>query len=136
MDVNTNVAPVSIEKDNDGNAIVTTDMPTDQSDINAVYEIYLKALLISSKRKVRKRDKKTKHEDYFQLLRTRVLILWVFSNTILIVVMTTPVIAVKIGLINTVDGLTQNMYLTLIFWMVAGLSTFRFIGSLLYLIIK
>lgn len=35
------------------------------------------------------RDAKTKQEDYFKNFRTRVVLLWLFSNALLIIVLTT-----------------------------------------------
>ncbi|KAH3685749.1 hypothetical protein WICPIJ_003268 [Wickerhamomyces pijperi] len=66
-------------------------------------------------------------DDYYRDIRTRVVLLWLISNLILIMSMTQVY-----GTSNT----GSNKYLVFILWSVAFLSLFRACGSVMYLVLK
>ncbi|KAJ3231575.1 Chitin synthase, class 1 [Chytriomyces hyalinus] len=118
-----------------GNPVCITDLPTNQSDIDELYEKLLQDLSTKpansfggwfSKRAPASR------EDFFKLFRTRVVLAWLSSNALLIMVMTTPEIA---GLIGVSEESANNPYVVVILWSVAVLSILRFIGSCIYLVL-
>ncbi|KAJ3054612.1 Chitin synthase, class 1, partial [Quaeritorhiza haematococci] len=136
----TDSAPVTVEKIEGGKMQATVDLPVHQTDIDAVYELYLREIAtppsesrgdgaaaggggsgggeVGRKGKPKK-DPKLKQEDYFKLFRTRVVLLWVVTNLLLIMMMTTPEIADTLGIVvegppGAGRGQRQNRYLTAI----------------------
>ncbi|KAJ3165170.1 Chitin synthase, class 2, partial [Irineochytrium annulatum] len=126
---------VKTHKGKDGKEAVEIDVPSDMNDINAGYDKFVQALRAPRPDEKAKRDAKTKQDDYFKNFRTRIILWWLFSNGILMAVMTsTPLSNIfyqSIGLHPTGD---INPYLKFIFFSVLGLSAFRFVGSVVYLI--
>ncbi|ORY46998.1 hypothetical protein BCR33DRAFT_715381 [Rhizoclosmatium globosum] len=138
------IAPVLI-KSNNGKAVCTTDLPTNQSDIDALYDKLLSDL--STKPVPPKRNwfgkrevTATSREDFFKLFRTRVVLFWLSSNAALILVMTTPEISQYLGIYpnhkdNPNQGSSDNTYVIVILYSVAVLSLMRFMGACLYLVL-
>jgi chitin synthase len=79
---------VTAKKDKDGNQTVEVEMITDLNDINRNYEGFIRRLGGPKPSEKTKRDAKTKMEDYFKTFRTRVVLLWVFTNAIIILIVT------------------------------------------------
>ncbi|KAH9270579.1 hypothetical protein BASA83_007392 [Batrachochytrium salamandrivorans] len=79
-----------------------------------------------------KRDGKTKEEDSCKEFRTRVVLSWIITNSLIIALFTND------SFINFVfkpsPENSVNPYLTFLFWSVAVLSLVRFIGCVLYII--
>ncbi|KAJ3287240.1 Chitin synthase, class 2 [Borealophlyctis nickersoniae] len=130
------LAPVMAKRKTDaGKQVVTTDLPVDQGDIDTNYELLLRELAKKEDKGAEKKKKvvdvKLKQEDYFKLYRTRVVLLWIISNFLLVMILTTPQIASKMGI--SPDPKAFNPYLTFILWSVAILSVVRFWGSMAYL---
>ncbi|KAJ3315378.1 Chitin synthase, class 1 [Blyttiomyces sp. JEL0837] len=134
----TDFAPIHTKPTETGHHTVTTDLPDEQSDIDALYEHFL--IELSNKKSARgdnsngkaKPDPQTTQEDFFRLLRTHVVLFWMISNALLVMVFTTPEISIKFGV--TV-GDPSNPYLSFVLWSVAGLSLIRFFGAMLYLVL-
>ncbi|RKP01104.1 hypothetical protein CXG81DRAFT_12399 [Caulochytrium protostelioides] len=123
--ITADAAPVKTKKTESGNRVATVDLPVEQRDIDAVYELFLHELPNRPKQEKQHRDAKLKQEDFFRAFRTRVVLFWVFCNAVLIVCLLPPV---------TNFSRYNNPYLAVILWSVAGLSAIRLIGSVLYLI--
>lgn len=66
-------------------------------------------------------------DDYYRDIRTRVVLLWLISNLILVMSMTQ---------VYPVSHTGSNKYLVFILWSVAFLSLFRACGSVMYLVLK
>jgi chitin synthase len=79
---------VTAKKDESGNQTVEVEMLTDLNDINMNYEKFIRNLAEERPANVKKRDNKTKMEDYFKNFRTRIVLLWVFTNALVILIMT------------------------------------------------
>ncbi|TPX35933.1 chitin synthase [Synchytrium microbalum] len=79
-----------------------------------------------------KRDANTKMEDWFKLFRTRTVLLWMFSNALMIIVFTSPSLETAL-LHHDIQG-SVNPFLTFLFWSVTILSLIRFMGSTIYLV--
>jgi chitin synthase len=69
-------------------------------------------------------------EDYFKLFRTRLVLAWILSNTLLVGAFTTPQISKIFNIDLNEDGI--NPFLSFFLWFVAGMAIFRFIGSICY----
>jgi chitin synthase len=111
---------------------VEVELPTDEKDLNELYDeacFDLQKIVIPEKQH---RDAKTKQEDYYRAFRTRIVLSWIISNLILVVVITNTTTLDFIGSFQT----RSTVYLGFVLWSVAALSAIRFIGSTLYLIIR
>jgi len=134
---------VSITKDKDGKETVEVEMITDQNDINNNYEKFIQNLAQDRPSGKSKRDSKSKMEDGFKNFRTRIVLAWLFSNALVVVLLSNSNILDRIQqpfLIDpnstTVDGSVGNPFLEFIFFSVLGLSIIRFLGSTIYLILR
>ncbi|KAI9590938.1 glycosyltransferase family 2 protein [Syncephalis fuscata] len=119
----------------DGKEVAEVSLPTEKADINAAYDKLVQELAVRPKDVKEKRDASTKREDYYKLFRTNLVLAWMFSNALLVVIFTSEIFR---GWINQRVGAdsTFNPYLAFIFWSVAGLSAFRFVGSVTYLVLR
>lgn len=118
-------------------------MITERKDINHNYEKFIRDLAAQRPSENKKRDAKTKMEDYFKTFRTRVVLSWLFSNAVVIVALSNPTVRAYIQKPLLSDpthsaaaGTAGNVFLEFIFYSVLGLSTIRFIGSTTYLILR
>ena len=124
---------VNASKDKDGNHTAEVEVPSEQKDLNELYEIACQDVKQKVKAEVQHRDAKTKQEDYYKAFRTRLVVAWVISNLALIAVITNGQI-----MLNWFGSYEQRStaYLGFILWSVAGLAAVRFVGAVLYLILK
>ncbi|KAI8347942.1 glycosyltransferase family 2 protein [Mortierella sp. GBAus27b] len=114
------------KKTGEGN--VEVDVPTDSHDINNAYDEAVSALSVKVVEVKQGRDAKTKQEDYYREIRTRVLLAWIMSNALLVALVT-----------STAFGdfrRNSSIYLGVILWSVALLALFRFFGSVSYMILR
>ncbi|KAI9339200.1 chitin synthase-domain-containing protein [Zopfochytrium polystomum] len=134
------VAPIHTKPSQQGNPIVVTDLPTQQTDIDAIYEHFLNELppkhadspdRQQQQQQQQRELRQQQQEDFFRLFRTRIVLLWMLSNAVLIVVMTTRDIADQLLGVSLENP--RNPYLTVLLWSVTGLSFVRFLGSMLFL---
>lgn len=56
------------------------EFPSDQRDINSNYQIFITRLAQPRPNLKQARDAKTKQDDYFRTLRTRVVLSWMLCN--------------------------------------------------------
>ncbi|KAK9460955.1 chitin synthase-domain-containing protein [Lipomyces oligophaga] len=108
--------------------IVEIEMPSEQLDIDAGYE---DALANLRERKqvetISKPNEQTLKEDYYRNIRTRVVLLWMMANMVLVLVVTQAYDVVDAG---------TNGYLAFVLWSVLVLAVFRGLGSFVYLCIN
>ncbi|ORY04486.1 hypothetical protein K493DRAFT_311343 [Basidiobolus meristosporus CBS 931.73] len=114
---------VTSTTNNQGVEVAQVEVPTEKTDINAIYDCLESELRIRPEPKKEEIDPSTKKEDYYKLFRTRVVLLWIISNAILM-----------IGVISG-DG-NGDGYLAFIFWSVAILSLIKFTGCVSYLVLR
>ncbi|CAO3563881.1 unnamed protein product [Mortierella alpina] len=103
-------------------------VPTDSHDIDNAYDDAIAALKIKTVEVKQSRDAKTKQEDYYREIRTRVLLAWIMSNALLVAMITST----TFGNFKT----TSTVYLGVVLWSVAGLALFRFVGSVVYMVLR
>ncbi|KAJ3241948.1 Chitin synthase, class 2 [Chytriomyces hyalinus] len=141
---NTTSADLGLAKvvQKDGKEVVEVEL-TDQNDANAAYGKYIMELKQERPVEVRKRDAKTKQEDYFKKFRTNIILAWLGTNGLLVGVLTTDWIqkylfaALNVnssGSISSNSG--TNPYLKFIFYANLGLASVRFLGCLVYLFLN
>ncbi|OZJ04234.1 Chitin synthase 1 [Bifiguratus adelaidae] len=124
---------VASQKDASGNHTAEVNLPSDERDLNAAYEDALHELSKKNVVKIKQQvDAKTKQDDYYKAFRTRLVIFWILSNIILVAVITNRDLAGSLGSVSQ----RGNGYLTFILWSVAGLSAFRFLGAVTYLMLR
>ncbi|KAJ2616119.1 hypothetical protein H4S08_000932 [Coemansia sp. RSA 1365] len=118
-----------IEK-KDGKEVAHVDIATDAEDANKDYEAFIIELKSPKPPASTKRDAATKREDQNKIFRTTLVLAWMCSNMVLAMVISSEWFAdVTTGKDSTGS---HNEYLSFIFWSVAGLAAFRFIGSVWY----
>ncbi|KAJ3065064.1 Chitin synthase, class 2 [Podochytrium sp. JEL0797] len=119
----------------DGKEVIEVDV-VEQSDVNAAYAQYISHLKEERPKENRKRDAKTKQEDYFKKFRTNVILAWLATNGLLVFLLTTEWMQALIftaikqssgGKIGAGSG--TNPYLSFIFYANLGLASVRFLGS-------
>ncbi|KAF9907560.1 Chitin synthase, class 2 [Lobosporangium transversale] len=124
----------------DGKEVIKLEKPTNRDDIDAIYQLNMQELAVRPDHVKEKRDKKTKQEDYYKMFRTRLVLTWMFSNAVLIIAMTNSFNYRRDSAPDVEAPISKeemfNPYLSMIFWSVAALSAFRFIGTSLYLILR
>jgi chitin synthase len=112
-------------------------IPTDDGDLNQQYAAELK--LIESKAKKEKRivSESEKQEDYYKGFRSFVVLFWIGCNVALCAVIlgTSGDSMLTVGGSET-DNTKATTYLLVVLWSVAGLSAFRFIGAMWFLIVR
>lgn len=113
--------------DGKSNFIEEVDKP--QADIDSQFEATVKRALAPF---VEPEDKDEKSmDDSYKAFRTNLVLLWIFSNLLVTLCITSTGIK-RFCLTNTSTPRTSG-YFAAILWTTAGLSLFRFIGSLWFL---
>ncbi|KAM3165310.1 Chitin synthase [Lachancea thermotolerans] len=72
-------------------------------------------------------DEAQKNNDYYRDIRTRIVMLWMLSNLVLMMIVTQ---------VYGPEDTAKNKYLTFILWSVAILALFRALGSMAFLFLK
>ncbi|KAI9486061.1 MAG: chitin synthase 1 [Benjaminiella poitrasii] len=131
--VATDLGVVKHKKDSEtGESMVEVELPTEQKDLNEIYE---EACLDLAKEVIpekQHRDAKTKQEDYYRSFRTRLVLSWIITNLILVVIISNATTFNWMGSFQT----RSTGYLGFVLWSVAALAAIRFIGSTLYLVLR
>ncbi|KAH7149199.1 chitin synthase 1 [Dactylonectria estremocensis] len=121
-----------------------TDLP-DESDLNAQYqrEVTLFASkFVEVKKEPTPADLQEKQMDYYKGVRTGVVLIWMVTNFAL-----AAVVLASAGLDKITPGSNEedaeatelarsNIYMNIVLWSVAGLSAFKFIGAMWFLIVR
>ncbi|KAI8977521.1 chitin synthase 1 [Mycotypha africana] len=131
--VSTDLGVVKGTQGKDGEHEVEVALPTEQKDLNELYDEACLDLKAATVPEVKKRDAKTKQEDYYRSFRTKLVTVWIFSNLVLVTIITNGQDVFQwFGNYNE----RATAYLGFILWSVAGLSAVRFVGACLYLVMK
>ncbi|CAN8105835.1 unnamed protein product [Discula destructiva] len=120
-----------------------TDLP-DEGDLNAQYE---RELQVFSRKVVKEVKAPTpaqldeKQQDYYRGVRTVVVLMWMITNFALIALVLSAAGLEKIGTTTSSDTETASttrttIYMAVVLYSVAGLSGFKFIGAMWFLIVR
>ncbi|CAJ2502227.1 Uu.00g096210.m01.CDS01 [Anthostomella pinea] len=117
-----------------------TDLP-DEGDLNAQYE---RELSVFGKKYVEPKTPKTDAQkaedqmDYYRWIRSLVVLIWMITNfgLVALVLSTAGLENLNPDAQKEQDDSRATLYMTIILWSVAGLSAFKFIGALWFLIVR
>jgi chitin synthase len=121
----------------DGKANITA--PTDDADLNTQYEAELRVFDTKYVEPKKVPSASDKQEDYYRGFRSAVVLFWMFCNLALCaVVLQTGGLRItsKEGEEEADEQRKAEIYLMVILWSVAGLSAFRFIGAMWFLVVR
>lgn len=118
-----------------------TDLP-DEGDLNAQYQREVATFAtkyVEVKKPLTTAQLQEKQMDYYKGVRTGVVLIWMITNFAL-----AAVVLSAAGLESITPGsdsedqqdARSNLYMTIILWSVAGLSAFKFIGAVWFLIVR
>ncbi|KAL6702273.1 chitin synthase domain-containing protein [Trichoderma pleuroticola] len=120
-----------------------TDLP-DEGDLNAQYQ--REVAMFSVKFKEEKKDPtpaqlQEKQMDYYRGVRTGVVLIWMITNFALAAVVLSSAGLERITPGNADDQEAQqtersNIYMAVVLWSVAALSSFKFLGAMWFLIVR
>ncbi|KAI0152858.1 glycosyltransferase family 2 protein [Xylariaceae sp. FL1272] len=117
-----------------------TDLP-DEGDLNAQYE---KELAVFRQKQVVVKKAKTEAQlaedqmDYYRWIRSLVVLIWIITNFGLVALVLSTAGVEDLSSSQTEDSETERttLYTTIILWSVVGLSAFKFIGALWFLVVR
>ena len=114
---------------------VDVHIPQDDHDLNTQYESEIKKFSVKPPKEKRIVPEAEKQEDYYKGFRSAVVLVWIFCNFALAAVVLS---AAGLERIDVKDTSTQRstIYMAVVLWSVAGLSLFRFVGALWFLIVR
>lgn len=114
--------------------------PTDDADLNTQYESEIQVFSSKYKEPEKSVSDSDKQEDYYKGFRSGVVLFWMFCNLALCAaVLQTGGLEVTV---SNPDEAAQKktdaatIYLAVVLWSVAGLSLFRFIGAMWFLVVR
>ena len=113
---------------------VEVDAPADDGDLNDQYEAEISIIAKKKDKEVKTINPAEKQEDYYKGFRSAVVLFWMFSNLALAAVVLSTAGLERL----TPDSGSQRttIYLAVVLWSVAGLSLFRFIGAMWFLVVR
>lgn len=106
--------------DASGDAVNVT-LPSEAQDIDAAYEDACHVLASKPEATPAVRDLDLEQKDYYAAVRTNVLLAWSLTNA-----------ALSVAIMN-LPRKVHNIYMAILFYAVAGLAFFRFLGTIFYL---
>jgi chitin synthase len=119
----------------DGKVDVT--IPTDDADLNQQYQSELAVFANKAPPEKRVVTPSEKQEDYYKGFRSSVVLIWMGCNIALVAVVLSTGGNSNLTLEgSTKDNSKANTYMAVVLWSVAGLSAFRFIGAMWFLIVR
>ncbi|KAJ1680152.1 hypothetical protein EV182_000584, partial [Spiromyces aspiralis] len=124
-----------LEKRKDGTEVAHVQVATEQDAIDANYEAFLREFRTKPVVAPPKVDVSQAQEDLNKKIRTYTLLGWMISNVVLVMVISGDWFANEVAKLSKDSDQVFNPYLSFIFWSVAGLSAFRFIGSVVYIVL-
>ena len=122
---------------------VDVNIPQDDGDLNAQYDLEVRKISEKPAKEVRTPNPAEKQEDYYKGFRSAVVLVWMFCNFALcaVVLSTAGLDRVKIKKddkqdIQVIEQQRATIYMAVVLWSVAGLSAFRFCGSVWFLVVR
>ena len=114
---------------------VDVNIPTDDGDLNAQYEAEMRKIVMKAPEEKREFTAAEKQEDYYKSFRSRVVLVWLICNFALVAVVLSTAGLERISA-STDDTTKSTIYMAVVLWSVAGLSAFKFIGAMWFLIVR
>ncbi|KAK8906777.1 hypothetical protein ACHAPC_006393 [Botrytis cinerea] len=114
---------------------VDVNIPTDDGDLNAQYESEMRKIQIKAPPEKREFSAEEKQEDYYKWFRSSVVLFWLVCNFALTSAVLSTAGLEKFGT-GTDDTTKSTIYMAVVLWSVAGLSCFKFIGAMWFLIVR
>lgn len=111
-------------------------IPTDDGDLNAQYEAEVKQLTIKAPKEKREFSPSEKQEDYYKGFRSAVVLIWMFCNFALAAVVLSTAGLERLKATSTESTQRSTIYMAVVLWSVAGLSAFRFVGAMWFLVVR
>lgn len=114
---------------------VDVNIPTDDGDLNHQYEAEMQKIAVKAPPEKREHSASEIQEDYYKWFRSSVVIFWLLCNFALVsVVLNTA----GVNLIDTKTSATtkSTIYMAVVLWSVAGLSLFKFVGAMWFLVVR
>ncbi|KAF8852159.1 chitin synthase 1 [Acephala macrosclerotiorum] len=111
---------------------VAVNIPTDDGDLNAQYEAEMRKIVTKAPPEKRTMSASEIQEDYYKGFRSRVVLFWIICNFGLVAVVLSTAGLERVSTVE--DTKKSTIYLAVVLWSVAGLSAFKFIGAMWFLI--
>ncbi|KAI8064971.1 chitin synthase 1 [Thamnidium elegans] len=125
-----------------GEQIVEVELKDGIESIDKHYDEALDSLLMKPEAIRESRAPKTKQDDYYRGFRTRLVLSWIACNVILVAFVTSGNFQLflpytdKTKTLEEIQNSVGVAYTGFILWTVAAMAAFRFLGSLLYLVLR
>lgn len=113
-------------------------IPQDDGDLNAQYDAEMRTIAVKAPKEVKVVSEAEHQEDYYKGFRSAVVLVWMFCNLALAAVVLSAggLGKVRVGK-DEPDGVQRStIYMGVVLWSVAGLSLFRFIGAVWFLVVR
>lgn len=114
---------------------VDVNIPQDDGDLNAQYDTEMRKIAVKAPKEVKNISEAEKQEDYYKGFRSAVVLVWIFCNFALAAVVLSAAGLERID-INSNETQRSTIYMAVVLWSVAGLSAFRFIGAVWFLVVR
>ncbi|KAK4057958.1 hypothetical protein OIO90_001177 [Microbotryomycetes sp. JL221] len=118
-----------------GQEMFEVTLPTAPDDIDELWRNMQKEIATPYVEKHEKRSFDVKQADHFANVRTNTLLVYLGLNMLLVLFFTSDIWTDFLAARSSQTP-PVNYYLVAIFWVTAGLSAFRFVGSVLYLVLR
>ncbi|GAA5927919.1 uncharacterized protein JCM15063_006035 [Sporobolomyces koalae] len=126
-------------KNADGKDVLEVSLPTRPDDIDELWGQMKQELATPHVEQKSKRSAEAKQADHYATVRTNTLLFYLGTNMALVVFFTSKIWTNFLASRSTTTdqgGPPINYYQVALFWAVAGLAAFRFVGSTLYLVLR
>lgn len=114
---------------------VDVNIPQDDGDLNAQYDAEMRKIATKPPKEVKVVSDQERQEDYYKGFRSSVVLVWMFCNFALAAVVLSTAGVERIE-VNNSDTQRATIYMAVVLWSVAGLSAFRFIGAIWFLVVR
>lgn len=114
---------------------VDVNLPSDDGDLNDMYDREVAAFKVKAPEEKRQMSPSEKQEDYYKGFRSQVVLFWLMCNFALMAVVLSTAGLDRIDTTASSDK-RSAIYLSVVLWSVAGLSAFKFLGAMWFLVVR
>lgn len=118
---------------------VDVNIPTDDTDLNAQYEAEMRKIVSKAPEEKREVSASEVQEDYYKGFRSRVVIFWLLCNFGLVATVLSTAGLSRLSTATDAEAqetAKSDVYMAVVLWSVAGLSLFKFVGAMWFLIVR